>query len=162
QAGVEATRRSAHIESVEHIRKGLGLLDRIPDPAARRQFELNLQASMMGSLLATLSATSPELAACCERGLQLCDQSTVTPLVFPFAFGQFTYVNCRGRAPEAVTLAREFLARAERGGFASERVIGHRMLGQALLADGQAAAAKGALEQSLRLYVPERDAATTH
>jgi len=162
QAGVGAGRRSAHIEAVEHIRKGLGLLDRIPDLGSRRQFELELQASLMGSLLATLSATSSELAACCERGLQLCDECAAANMVFPFAFGQFTFVNCRGRTSEAISLATEFLARAEQGGFESERVIGHRMLGQALFAHGEAAAAKTELERSLRLYVPERDAVTTH
>src|SRR5262249_2910032 len=36
QAGVGAARRSAHIEAVEHIRKGLGLLDKVPDVALRR------------------------------------------------------------------------------------------------------------------------------
>jgi tetratricopeptide (TPR) repeat protein len=162
QAGVGAGRRSAHIEAVEHIRKGLGLLDKIPDLGSRRQFELDLQASLMGSLLATLSATSSELAACCERGLQLCDECAAAHMVFPFAFGQFTFVNCRGRTSEAISLATKFLARAEQGGFESERVIGHRMLGQALLAHGEAAAAKTELERSLGLYVPERDAVTTH
>jgi predicted ATPase/class 3 adenylate cyclase len=162
RAGVAADRRSAHVEAVEHIRNGLRLLDKIPDPGTRRQFELNLQAAMMGSLLATLSATSPELAACCERGLQLCEEVAAAPMVFPFAFGQFTYVNCRGRTREAIALARQFISRAEQGGFESERVIGHRMLGQALIASGDAAGAKAALERSLALYVPERDAATTY
>jgi tetratricopeptide (TPR) repeat protein len=83
-------------------------------------------------------------------------------MVFPFAFGQFTFVNCRGRISEAVSLARQFVSRAERGGFESERVIGYRMLGQALAATGDAAAAKTALDRSLTLYVAERDAATTH
>jgi class 3 adenylate cyclase/tetratricopeptide (TPR) repeat protein len=161
RAGVAAGRRSAHSEAVEHIRNGLSLLDKIPDLDSRRQFELNLQASLMGSLLATQSATSSELAVCCERGLQLCEESGA-PMVFPFAFGQFTFVNCRGRISEAVSLARQFVSRAERGGFESERVIGYRMLGQALAATGDAAAAKTALDRSLTLYVAERDAATTH
>jgi tetratricopeptide (TPR) repeat protein len=162
QAGVDAATRSAHMESVEHIRRGLRLLDKIPDVAARVRFELDLQASMMASLLATLSATSPDLAACCERGLKLCEESKAPHRVFPFAFGQFTFVNCRGRTSEAISLARAFLARAEQGGFESERVIGHRMLGQALMAQGEAGAAKTELERSLTLYVPQRDAATTH
>jgi class 3 adenylate cyclase/tetratricopeptide (TPR) repeat protein len=162
RAGRAAARRSAHVEAVEHIRNGLGLLDKIPDPGSRRQFELKLQASLMGSLLATQSATSSELAACCERGLQLCEECAAPPMVFPFAFGQFTFVNCRGRTDEAISLARQFVSRAEHGGFESERVIGHRMLGQALLAKGDAAAARTALERSLTLYVDERDAATTH
>jgi class 3 adenylate cyclase/tetratricopeptide (TPR) repeat protein len=161
-AGVSAARRSAHVEAVEHIRKGLALLDKVQDPAVRTQFELKLQACMMGSLLATLSASSPELAACCERGLQLCEQANVPAMVFPFAFGHFTFTNCRGRGEEAIELARLFLSRAERGGLPSERVIGHRMLGQALLAQGEAAAAKEELERSLSLYVHERDEATTH
>ena len=162
RAGVAAARRSAHVEAVEHVRKGLELLDRIPDPGARRQFELKLQASLMGSLLATQSATSAELAACCERGLQLCEETGAAPMVFPFAFGQFTFVNCRGRTDEAIALARQFASRAEQGGFESERVIGYRMLGHALVAKGDVAAAKTALERSLTLYVDERDAATTH
>jgi predicted ATPase len=161
-AGVAAGKRSAHVEAVEHIRKGLGLLDRIADADSRRQFELKLQVSLMGSLLATQSATSPELAACCARGLRLCQEAGESAMVFPFAFGQFTFVNCRGLSSEAIALATEFVSRADRGGLSSERVIGHRMVGQALLAQGDAAAAKTALERSLALYVPERDAATTH
>jgi tetratricopeptide (TPR) repeat protein len=159
---MSATRRSAHVEAIAHIRRGLGLLNQIPDPAASRRFELNLQASLMGSLLATQSATSNELADCCNRGLKLCEESATTALVFPFAFGQFTFVNCRGRGNEAIALATEFVSRAEREGLMSEQVIGHRMLGQALLAQGDAAASKMALERSLTLYVPVRDSTATH
>ena len=162
QAGVRAARRSAHLEAIEHIRKGLGLLEQLPQRAAGAPLELKLQAALMGSLLATQSATSPELAACCKRGLALCEQTGAPAAVFPFAFGEFTFVNCRGSSSEAVSLARRFIALAEQGGFDSERVIGHRMLGQALLAQGDAAQAKHALERSLGLYVAERDEATTH
>jgi class 3 adenylate cyclase/tetratricopeptide (TPR) repeat protein len=161
-AGTSATRRSAHVEAIEHIRSGLALLDQIPDPGSRRRLEESLQVSLMGSLLATQSATSAELSACCERGLQLCTESSSTAMMFPFAFGQFTFVNCRGRGSEAIALATQFISHAEREGFESERVIGHRMLGQALLATGESAAAKPELERSLALYVHERDAAATH
>ncbi len=95
-------------------------------------------------------------------GSSCAKKAAQTALVFPFAFGQFTFVNCRGRSSEAIALATEFVSRAERDGFPSEQVIGHRMLGQALFAQGDAAAAKAALERSLALYVPERDAAATH
>jgi class 3 adenylate cyclase/predicted ATPase len=162
RAGLSAAKRSAHVEAIAHIRRGLDLLDDLGDVEARRDFELKLQASLMSSLLANLSATSPELAACCDRGLQLCEESGETALVFPFAFGQFTYVNCRGRSADAISLATEFVARAERAGFQSEQVIGYRMLGQALFIQGDLLAAKTALERSLALYNPERDATATH
>lgn len=162
KAGVNAATRSAHVEAVDHLRRGIALLDRIEEPKLRRQQELNLQVSMMGSILATQGATSPELHACCERGLQLCEQGDATPLVFPFLFGEFTFVNCRGRTGEAERLARLFLSLSERNGFDSGRVIGHRMLGMTLLAQGQASTAREQIETSLALYSPERDAATTH
>jgi class 3 adenylate cyclase/tetratricopeptide (TPR) repeat protein len=162
QAGVTAATRSAHVEAIDHIRKGLALLERLADSADRRGLELKLQVSLMGSILATQSATSQQLATCCERGLALCQESGATALVFPFAFGQFTFVNCRGRCQEAMRLANLFVTSAERNGLDSERVIGHRMLGHAHLALADAAAARTELELSLKLYVSERDAATTH
>jgi class 3 adenylate cyclase/tetratricopeptide (TPR) repeat protein len=161
QAGANAAARSANVEAIEHLRRGIGLLDKVEDPRQRRQLELNLQVTMMGSILATQSATSPELHACCERGLALCGQGEPTPLVFPFAFGKFTFVNCRGRCQEAEQLARMFLSLSERNAFDSGRVIGHRMLGMSLMGQARGLEAREQIEASLALYVPERDAATT-
>ncbi|MEO8739068.1 MAG: AAA family ATPase [Casimicrobiaceae bacterium] len=161
QAGVAAAKRSAHVEAIDHLRKGVGLLEKVPDAQQRRQFELNLQVSLMASILASQGATSPRLSECCERGLQLCAQGAASPLVFPFVFGQFTYVNCRGLTDDAERLARLFLSLAERHANDSGRVIGHRMLGMVLLEKGKAATAREQLETSLNLYSPERDAATT-
>jgi class 3 adenylate cyclase/predicted ATPase len=162
RAGRHAAERSAHVEAIEHLRSGLALLDKIPDPAARRQLELSLQVSLMGSLIATAGATSIRVSECCQRGLELCRQGEPTPLVLPFAFGQFTYTNCHGEVQEAFSLAQLFLSMAERAKNDSGRVIGHRMLGTVLLGQGKAIEAKEHFERSLRLYLPERDAATTH
>ena len=161
QAGVNAATRSAHVEAVDHLRRGLALLEKVDDAKQRWQFELNLQVTMMGSILATQSATSPELRACCERGLELCAQGEPTPLIFPFAFGKFTYVNCRGDTKDAEQLANMFLSLSRRSGFDSGLVIGHRMLGMALMGQARAAEAREQIETSLDLFVPERDAATT-
>ena len=162
RAGLHAAQRSAHIEAIEHLRNGLALLDKISEPARRRQMELNLQAALMGSIMATEGATSIRVSECCQRGLELCQQGEPTPLVLPFAFGQFTFTNCRGQVQEAASLAKLFLSLAEKAGSESGRVIGHRMLGTILHGQGKALEAKEQLELSLRLYVPERDAATTY
>ena len=161
-AGVNAAKRSAHLEAIDHLRRGLGLLDKIPDPDLRRELELNLQAGLIGSITTTQGATSLELAACCERGLQLCREGSASPLVFPFIFGQFTFANCRGRTAESASLAEMFLHLAERAGYDSGRVIGYRLRGMARLGEGRIPAAKEDLERSLALYSPERDAASTH
>jgi class 3 adenylate cyclase/tetratricopeptide (TPR) repeat protein len=162
RAGLHAAQRSAHIEAIEHLRAGLALLDKISDPTVRRQLELNLQAALIGSIMATEGATSIRVSECCQRGLELCREGEPSPLVLPFAFGQFTFTNCRGQVQEAASLARLFLSLAESAKSESGRVIGHRMLGTILHGQGNSLAAKEQLELSLQLYVPERDAATTY
>jgi class 3 adenylate cyclase/tetratricopeptide (TPR) repeat protein len=159
-AGVSAAQRSAPVEAIEHFRRGLSLLDRISDLSLRRQLELNLQAALIGSLTATQSPTSQELSVCCERGLQLCNESDASPRMFPFIYGQFVFANLTGRVGEAAALSHRFLTLAEGLSHGVGRVIGHRLMGMVLLGQGDAQKAKEHFEQSLRLYSPERDAAT--
>jgi class 3 adenylate cyclase/predicted ATPase len=162
RAGAHAAERSAHVEAIEHLRRGLALLDRTSEPAQRRQLELNIQVALMGSTMATEGATSVRVSECCQRGLELCRQGEPTPLLLPFAFGQFTFTNCRGMVQEAASMARLFLSMAEGANSESGRVIGHRMLGTIFHEQGNALKAKEQLELSLQLYLPERDAAMTH
>jgi len=162
QAGMNAARRSAHIEAIEHLRRGLGLLDEISPAELRRQLELSLQAALIGSLTASQGPTSPMLSECCHRGLALCRQGEPTPLVFPFLFGQFTFAMCRGRIEDAAPLAELFLSLATSKSYDSGRVIGHRLMGMALFGQGAALKAKEQLELSLGLYSAERDEASTH
>ena len=48
QAGERATQRSAHLEAVAHLTKGLELLKTLPDTPARAQQELNFQPESAG------------------------------------------------------------------------------------------------------------------
>ena len=162
RAGISAAQQSAHVEAIGHLRKGLSLLEKESDPNMRKNLELDLQAALIGPVMATEGATSIHVSECCQRGLELCRQGDPTPRVLPFAFGQFTFTNCRGRVDEAAALAQLFLSHAERMNSDSGRVIGHRMLGMVLLGQGKAIQAREQFETSLKLYLPERDAATTH
>ena len=162
RAGLSAAEGSAHVEAIAHLRRGLQLLDKLPDAGSRRSLELSLQAALMGSILATEGATSITLSECCARGLALCQEGEPSPLVLPFAFGQFAFTNCRGRVGEAEALAKLFLSRAERDGNQSARVIWHRTLGMVHFGQARARKAREHFELSMRLYSPERDAATTH
>jgi class 3 adenylate cyclase/predicted ATPase len=160
-AGLHSAKHSAHREAIDHLRKGLTLLDKIQDEKLRREFEINLQAALIGSVNITQGPTSAELSNCCERGLQLCREAGQTQMVFPFVFGKFTYANCRGRVEEAKSLAELFLSHAEDRRYEAGRVVGHRLRGMCRLGQGDAAAARVELEASLQLYSHERDAAST-
>jgi class 3 adenylate cyclase/tetratricopeptide (TPR) repeat protein len=160
-AGTNAARRSAHIEAVEDLRRGLGLLNEISSPELRAKLELGLQGALIPSLISTQGPTSPALSECCQRGLALCRQGEASPLVFAFLFGQFTFAMCRGRNEDAAPLAQLFLSVATDKSYASGRVIGHRLCGMTHINTGSALKAKEQLEQSLELYSAERDAAAT-
>jgi class 3 adenylate cyclase/predicted ATPase len=161
QAGMNAGRRSAHLEAIEHIRHGLSLLNEISPPDLRRQLELNLQAALIGPLTASQGPTSSALSECCQRGLALSKEGETTSLVFAFLFGEFTFAMCRGRIEDAVPLAQLFLTHAADKSYESGCVIGHRMMAMTLLNQGDALKAKEQLERSLALYSPERDSAAT-
>ena len=117
----------------------------------------------MGSLLATQSATSPELAACCERGLQLCEECAATRDGLPVRVRtvhvrQLPRPQQRGDlAGDAVRLARRAAADSNPSGSSGIGCWARRSSPRAT-----PAAAKTALERSLALYVAERDAAATH
>ena len=160
-AGLHSAKQSAHLEAIDHLRKGLALLDRIRDENLRRDLEIHLQAALIGSINITRGPTSTELFNCCERGLELCRDAGRTPMAFPFIFGQFTYANCRGQIEEAKSLADLFLSRAEHEGYEAGRVVGHRLRGMWLLGQGDALAAKSELKLSLDLYTHGRDADST-
>ncbi|MBD0270406.1 MAG: AAA family ATPase [Acetobacteraceae bacterium] len=157
EAGTAAVRRSAHNEAVGHIREGLRLLDHVAEPELRRQLEVDLQASLIGPLAALHGTSSAELATCCRRGLQLCMDGEPTEQVFPFLFGLFTISLARHRIREAVSLAELFASVAERKGYEPGRVVGHRILGMALITSGEPRRARGSLELSLSLHPPDRE-----
>lgn len=137
------------------------MLNEISSPQLRTQLEINLQAALIGSVIASQGPTSAALSECCQRGLALCKEAEDTPLVFAFLFGQFTYAMCRGRIEDTAPLARLFHSLASSKSYDSGRVIGHRLLGMTYFNAGDAPKAKEQLERSLELYSAERDAAAT-
>ena len=160
-AGMQAARRSAHVEALVHLGRGLALLDQVHNASVRREFEIKLQAARISPIIATLSPSSAEMGDCCRRGLELCFNGEPSPLVFPLLFGQFTFLIGRARVEEALELAELFVTLAERNSHMPGRVMGHRLVGMARLGLGDARSARENVERSLQLYVPERDGAQT-
>jgi class 3 adenylate cyclase/tetratricopeptide (TPR) repeat protein len=161
EAAALASRRSALIEAVAHIRSGLSLLGGIEEVERRRELELKLQMALMGPLTSTKGVTSDEFSACCERGMELCLSGTAAAMAFPFMFGQITFSIARGHKEEAISLAKRFIEVATRASNDPARVVGHRLAAMAYLHDGDLANARANGERSIELYSPAwSDAAT--
>src|SRR5262249_50278448 len=143
-------------------RKGLALLKEIEQSELRHDLELDLQTALIGPLTGTTEGASDEISECCERGMELSLRGEPTSRVFPFMFGQFTFLVARGRTAEAISLAERFLALAGQLSNESARVVGHRLAGMGYIHRGELAKAKWHCQRSLELYSDERDDAATH
>jgi class 3 adenylate cyclase/tetratricopeptide (TPR) repeat protein len=161
QAAVAAARRSAYVEAIADIERGLALVDKITDAEARRALELGLQAASIGPYTVTSGPTSQKLLACCQRGLHLCGQGPQSPLVFAFLFGQFSHAICCANTSLALSSADLFLKAAQNAKYDSGEVIGHRLVGMARLGKGTIGKSIEALETALKAYRPDRDDAAT-
>jgi predicted ATPase len=87
RAGRHASERSAYVEAIRHLSKGLEVLKTLPDTPTRTQQELELQTTLGPALIATRGYGAPEVAQAYTRALELCRQMGETPDLFPVLRG---------------------------------------------------------------------------
>ena len=87
KAGQRATQRSANMEAIAHLTKGLELLKTLPDTPERTQQELTLQLALGAPLMATKGYAAPEVDRAYTRARELCQQMGETPQLFPVLWG---------------------------------------------------------------------------
>jgi predicted ATPase len=71
RAGERAAERSANLEAVAHLRRGLEVISRLPEGQARDEQELRVQAALMGPLSAKGGFASAELERAAGRAVAL-------------------------------------------------------------------------------------------
>src|SRR5262249_10265240 len=69
QAGQRASKRSANLEAISHLSKGLELLKALPDTGEHTQRELTLQITLGTPLMAAKGWTAPEVEKTFSRAL---------------------------------------------------------------------------------------------
>ena len=71
-AGERASERSEFREAIGHLRKGVDLVERLDDPAERRDRELALLLALGPVLMMAEGAGTPEVASLYSRAIDLC------------------------------------------------------------------------------------------
>jgi len=74
QAGQSAIKRSANVEAIGHLTKGLEVLQALPDSPERRKQELVLQIILGQALIAAKGQGAPEVGKVYTRAYELCQQ----------------------------------------------------------------------------------------
>jgi class 3 adenylate cyclase/predicted ATPase len=117
RAGQQALQRSANLEAVGHLTKGLALLATLPETPARAQQELDVQIALGPALMATKGYAVPEVEQTYARARALCQQVGSTPQLFPALQGLCEFYFNRGALPTVRELGEELyrLAQCEAG-----------------------------------------------
>jgi class 3 adenylate cyclase len=94
-AGEQALARSAMVEAVARLRKGLTLLTVLPDNAERWRHELNLQIALGRALIATEGQGARAIGEAYARACQLCEQLEARAQLLPVLFGHWVHFLLR-------------------------------------------------------------------
>jgi predicted ATPase len=149
RAGERASERSAPLEAISHLTKGLELLTTLPDTPEHRQQELDVQTTLGWALRVTKGLAAPEVAAAYHRAHALCQEVGETPQIFPVLAGLVSFYINRGELQTARELGEQMLRLAQRGHDPARLVDAHIQLGNALFSLGEFGVARPHLEQGI-------------
>jgi predicted ATPase len=156
RAGQRASQRSAHLEAMAHLNKGLELLTTLPDTPERAQQELVLQTTLGPALMATKGYAAPEVEYAYARARELCQQVGETPQLFQALWGLWYFYLVRAEFQTAHELGEQLLRLAQRVQVQVLLLLAHRVLGQTLAFLGEFSTAQVHLDQGITLYNPEQ------
>jgi tetratricopeptide (TPR) repeat protein len=74
KAGTAAASKSANVEAIDQFRRGLALVETLPDMRERAERELDLQMALGPALNATKIFSHPEIGRTYARARELCEQ----------------------------------------------------------------------------------------
>jgi predicted ATPase len=156
RAGERAVARSAHLEAISHLTKGLEMLQTLPETAERTQQELLLQITLAPALMLTRGFAAPEVEHAYARARTLCQQVGETPQRFAVLRGLWQFYNGRGAYQTARELGEQCLHLAQQGNDTARLLEAHHTLWTTRLLLGELSLAHTHLEQGLALYDPQQ------
>jgi TOMM system kinase/cyclase fusion protein len=151
RAGQRAIERSAHVEAISHLTKGLAALEALPDDTTgRARQELSLLSSLGLALVATKGQAHQDVERTYVRARELCLQIGETPEVALAGLSSVYVVRAELQAAREV--AEQLFSLAQQQHDTALLVAGQWALGHGLFLRGDPATAQAHLEQAIALY----------
>jgi class 3 adenylate cyclase/predicted ATPase len=163
KAGQRSISRSALVEAVEQFSRALAQIERLPPTPALRREQIELQVALTSPLMHVKGYAAPETKAAIERARLLIEtadalgepqQDPLLSFSVLYGFWVTNYVAFNGDA--MLTLAAQFLDRAEKQAASGPLMTGHRLVGTSLLYAGQFEEARAHLDRAIELYNPAK------
>ena len=156
QAGTRALQRSANVEAIAHVQRGIELLTTLPDTPQRTQHEFDLLTTLGPALLSTRGYAAPEVLQAYTRARELCQQVGETPEHFPVLWNLWIFYNTRAEYQTAMELGEQCLQLAQHVQDAALLLMAHLAIGISWFYLGKSTLACSHLEHMIALYDPEQ------
>ena len=154
RAGEQSAARSAMIEAEAQLRRGLQLIATLPESGERKRQELDLQVTLAAALRESKGHAHPAVAELLGRARALIVETEAagSMLHFSVLYGLWVAQYLGGEPIAALKQAREFLSLAQSQTQSGLMLVGHRLLGSALLFTGDYPKALSHLDRAVALY----------
>jgi class 3 adenylate cyclase/tetratricopeptide (TPR) repeat protein len=162
QAGRRAVERSANLEGIAHLTKGLNVLATLPDDRGRLERELALRTALGPALMSTKGLGAREVEQNYTRALELCRQLGERSELFAVLRGLWEFYELRGDLKTALELGEELLRLAQTADDPALQLIAHDVLGDTLYWLGEFPRSLEHLEEGIELYRPDEHRALAH
>ncbi|MGI9319355.1 MAG: adenylate/guanylate cyclase domain-containing protein [bacterium] len=156
-AGQKAISRSANLEAIDHIEKGLEALALLPDDLDRTKRELELQIALAVPKTSVKGYASSEVQQTYTRARELCMQIGETPQLFPAIYGMWRFYLLRAQYSTAQELSKQLLNIAERTNDPVFMTAAPRSAGGTYFYRSKLAEAREALEQVINSKPSDED-----
>lgn len=151
-AAERAARVHAHGEAVALARRGLGLLDGLPDALERKTRELALQLRLSFSAQVTAGYADREAGAGMSRARAICHQLGDSPYLFAAVYGLWLFHLNTGLMPATREFAEQLVRLADVTGDPALLFGAHGLLGVSLHYLGELVSAQEQLDRAFELY----------
>jgi tetratricopeptide (TPR) repeat protein len=161
KAGERSLERSALVEGIEQLTRALDQIANLSKTPAVRREQIKIQVALISPLIHVKGYAAPETKAAVENAKSLIEEveklgeHVEDPLLLftvLYGFAIANYVRMNGDALR--TLATEFLGLAQKQAQAVPIMIGHRVMGHALLLTGDILKSRAHYDEALKLYDP--------
>jgi predicted ATPase/DNA-binding winged helix-turn-helix (wHTH) protein len=152
EAADGAVRRCANADAMEHLAKGVSLLEALGDAPDRTRLELDLLTASGPVLMAIKGYGAPEVERAYARAQTLCARLGNDAPLFAVLRGLVAFRQQRGELLAAGRLARRLFALAQRAKDPALLLRAHQAHGTTLFYRGEPTAARRNLERGLAIY----------
>ena len=152
QAGKAAALRSANVEAIAHLRRGIEVMARLPEGEGRSTSELDLQLVLGPCLIAMHGPAESNALATFTRARELCEHLGRPPEYLQVMFWLATASVVRGELQKALEAVATLLSAAEARGDRPALINAIRLQAMILFFLGRVVEAREVIERAAEMF----------